>query len=59
MPICKLLLQEYYKTAVELNLGGYARCLLVAIIIEDFDGHTWEILYMDISKFPKEQPARQ
>lgn len=25
--------------------------------IEDFDGHTWEIFYMDISKFPKEQPA--
>jgi predicted lactoylglutathione lyase len=22
--------------------------------IEDFDGHTWEIFYMDISKFPKE-----
>ncbi|PIF45510.1 hypothetical protein CLU96_2519 [Chryseobacterium sp. 52] len=25
--------------------------------IEDFDGHTWEIFYMDISKFPAEQPA--
>jgi predicted lactoylglutathione lyase len=25
--------------------------------IEDFDGHTWEIFYMDMSKFPKEQPA--
>ena len=24
--------------------------------IEDFDGHTWEVFYMDISKFPKEQP---
>jgi len=23
--------------------------------IEDFDGHTWEIFYMDIAKFPKEQ----
>ena len=23
--------------------------------IEDFDGHTWEIFFMDISKFPKEQ----
>ena len=23
--------------------------------IEDFDGHTWEIFYMDMSKFPKEQ----
>ncbi|WP_236590871.1 hypothetical protein [Sphingobacterium multivorum] len=20
--------------------------------IEDFDGHTWEIFYMDMSKFP-------
>jgi hypothetical protein len=27
--------------------------------IEDFDGHTWEIFYMDISKFPTEQPAEQ
>lgn len=25
--------------------------------IEDFDGHTWEIFFMDISKFPTEQPA--
>ena len=24
--------------------------------IEDFDGHTWELFYMDISKFPKNQP---
>jgi len=24
--------------------------------IEDFDGHTWEIFFMDISKFPEEQP---
>jgi uncharacterized protein len=23
--------------------------------IEDFDGHTWEFFYMDISKFPTEQ----
>ena len=23
--------------------------------IEDFDGHTWEIFYMDITKFPTEQ----
>lgn len=22
--------------------------------IEDFDGHTWEIFYMDMSKFPKQ-----
>ncbi len=27
--------------------------------IEDFDGHTWEIFYMDISKFPTEQPVVQ
>lgn len=25
--------------------------------IEDFDGHTWEVFFMDISKFPTEQPA--
>ena len=25
--------------------------------IEDFDGHTWEIFYMDVSKFPTVQPA--
>lgn len=25
--------------------------------IEDFDGHTWEIFYMDLSKFPTQQPA--
>ncbi|OFX50514.1 MAG: extradiol dioxygenase [Bacteroidetes bacterium GWB2_41_8] len=24
--------------------------------IEDFDGHTWEIFYMDMTKFPTEQP---
>lgn len=24
--------------------------------IEDFDGHTWEVFYMDMSKFPSEQP---
>lgn len=24
--------------------------------IEDFDGHTWEIFYMDMAKFPTEQP---
>lgn len=27
--------------------------------IEDFDGHTWEIFYMDMSKFPKEQDLSQ
>ncbi|MCB9804526.1 glyoxalase/bleomycin resistance/extradiol dioxygenase family protein [Candidatus Peribacteria bacterium] len=26
--------------------------------IEDFDGHTWEIFYMDITKFPTEQPTQ-
>ncbi len=25
--------------------------------IEDFDGHTWEIFHMDITKFPSEQPS--
>ncbi len=25
--------------------------------IEDFDGHTWEVFYMDMSKFPGEQAA--
>ncbi|MCC6372337.1 MAG: glyoxalase/bleomycin resistance/extradiol dioxygenase family protein [Bacteroidia bacterium] len=24
--------------------------------IEDFDGHTWEIFYMDMSKFPTQEP---
>lgn len=27
---------------------------MVQRTIEDFDGHTWEIFYMDISKFPTE-----
>ena len=27
--------------------------------IEDFDGHTWEVFYMDISKFPTEQTAEK
>lgn len=27
--------------------------------IEDFDGHTWEVFYMDISKFPTEQPGNE
>jgi len=26
--------------------------------IEDFDGHTWEVFYMDITKFPSQQPAQ-
>jgi predicted lactoylglutathione lyase len=25
--------------------------------LEDFDGHTWEIFFMDMSKFPTEEPA--
>jgi predicted lactoylglutathione lyase len=25
--------------------------------IEDFDGHTWEIFYMDITKFPTQNPV--
>jgi uncharacterized protein len=25
--------------------------------IEDFDGHTWEVFYMDTTKFPTEQPT--
>lgn len=25
--------------------------------IEDFDGHTWEVFYMDMSKIPAEQTA--
>jgi uncharacterized protein len=25
--------------------------------IEDFDGHTWEVFFMDITKFPAEQPV--
>lgn len=24
--------------------------------IEDFDGHTWELFFMDVSKFPQDQP---
>jgi predicted lactoylglutathione lyase len=24
--------------------------------IEDFDGHTWEAFFMDVTKFPTEQP---
>jgi len=27
--------------------------------IEDFDGHTWEVFYMDRSKIPTEQPDGQ
>jgi len=23
-------------------------------VVEDYDGHTWEIFYMDMSKFPKQ-----
>ena len=24
--------------------------------IEDLDGHTWEVFYMDVTKFPAQQP---
>ena len=27
--------------------------------IEDFDGHTWEVFFMDMSKFPGEQPTEK
>ena len=27
--------------------------------IEDFDGHTWEVFFMDISKFPGEKPSEK
>lgn len=30
---------------------------MVQRTIEDFDGHTWEIFFMDMTKFPTEQPA--
>ncbi|WP_316734922.1 VOC family protein [Pedobacter aquatilis] len=30
---------------------------MVQRTIEDFDGHTWEIFFMDMSKFPTEQPT--
>jgi predicted lactoylglutathione lyase len=26
--------------------------------IEDFDGHTWEVFYMDMTKLPTQQPAQ-
>jgi predicted lactoylglutathione lyase len=26
--------------------------------IEDFDGHTWEVFFMDITKFPAQQPSQ-
>jgi predicted lactoylglutathione lyase len=25
--------------------------------LEDFDGHTWEVFFMDVTKFPAEQPG--
>ena len=30
---------------------------MVQRTIEDFDGHTWEIFYMDITKFPTESAS--
>jgi len=46
-----------------LNAGGTEPCemkdygFMQQRNIEDFDGYIWEIFYMDISKFPTEQPA--
>lgn len=46
-----------------LNAGGNEPCekkdygFMQQRTIEDFDGHTWEIFYMDITKFPAQQPA--
>jgi predicted lactoylglutathione lyase len=43
-----------------LNAGGIEPCemkdygFMQQRTIEDFDGHTWEIFYMDITKFPTE-----
>ncbi len=43
-----------------LNAGGIEPCemkdygFMQQRTIEDFDGHTWEIFFMDMSKFPKE-----
>ncbi len=31
---------------------------MVQRTIEDFDGHTWEIFFMDITKFPTEQASQ-
>lgn len=42
-----------------LNAGGIEPCemkdygFMQQRTIEDFDGHTWEIFYMDLSKFPQ------
>lgn len=42
-----------------LNAGGIEPCemkdygFMQQRTIEDFDGHTWEIFYMDMSKFPQ------
>lgn len=42
-----------------LNAGGIEPCemkdygFMQQRSIEDFDGHTWEIFYMDMSKFPQ------
>ena len=45
-----------------LNAGGTEPCemkdygFMQQRTIEDFDGHTWEVFYMDMTKFPTEQP---
>jgi uncharacterized protein len=44
-----------------LSAGGIEPCemkdygFMQQRTIEDFDGHTWEIFFMDISKFPAQQ----
>ncbi len=44
-----------------LNAGGIEPCemkdysFMQQRTIEDFDGHTWEIFYMDMSKFPQSE----
>lgn len=46
-----------------LNAGGIEpnetreNGFMVHRTIEDFDGHTWEIFFLDMSKFPTEQTA--
>lgn len=46
-----------------LNAGGIEPCemkdygFMQQRTIEDFDGHTWEIFFMDMTQFPMEQPT--
>jgi uncharacterized protein len=39
------------KEPVEVRDYGF----MIQRTIEDFDGHTWELFYMDMSKFPAQQ----